>query len=75
MQVRDALPDLQESQVGPTVREATSWSYFTRQPFHWEPAVLSFETTLKPVIQAQELTGTEAGRAGGEEAERAKQPV
>lgn len=38
MQVRDALPDLQESQVGPTGREATSWSYFTRQPFHWEPA-------------------------------------
>lgn len=37
--------------------------------------VLSFETTLKPVIQAQELTGTEAGRPGGEEAERAKQPV
>ena len=53
MQVRDAHPDLQESQVGPMGREVTSWSYVTRRPFYWELAQLSSETILKPVIQAQ----------------------
>ena len=53
MQVRDAHPDLQESQVEPMRREVTSWSYVTRRPFYWEPAQLSSETILKPVILAQ----------------------